>query len=176
MKKRLILLCIFILTAAFSVEVFAGEAKMNFGVKKREKKVQEQRLSQAKVKAAPVKKTPLIQPLAETTVAATTAVVGATKNITDSMYSQIVNDLAAKIGKTKSDQPAGEKVQMAAPATQKKAARVSEQKRVEQPARMKYAEKTKATIKTTGTSINKVRAKKEVEPARRQREDFSAIK
>lgn len=107
MKNGLVLLFAFILTAAFSAEGFA-EVKTNFGVKNREKKVVEQRMSQERIRETPAKKIPLVQPLAEATVAATTAVVGVAANITDAMYSTVVDNIIGKIGQTKEKQASGE--------------------------------------------------------------------
>ena len=104
MKKGLVLLFAFILTIIFSAEVFAGEVKTNFGVKKRDKKVVEQRLSQERVKKAPAKKAPLVQPLSEATVTTTTTVAGTAKNITDTMYGSVVDAMMGKIEQMKQEE------------------------------------------------------------------------
>lgn len=108
MKKGLVLLFVFILTAAFSAEVFAGEVKTNFGVKAREKKVVEQRVSKERIKEPSAKKIPLVQPIADATVAVTTTVVGATANITDAMYTAVVDNMLGKIGRMKEKQSSEE--------------------------------------------------------------------
>jgi len=153
MKKGLVLLFAFILTIAFSAEVFAGEVKTNFGVKKREKEVAEQRLSQERVKESSAKKIPLVQPLAEMTVAATTTVVGAAATITDAMYSTVVDNIIGKIGQMKDKQSSGET----------KAA-LKEPQKAKQTA---YETSPQEVRKITKASEKKERVKREVEPKNR---------
>lgn len=153
MKKGLVLLFAFTLTIAFSAEVFAGEVKTNFGVKKRDKEVVEQRLSQERVKETSTKKMPLVQPLVEMTVAATTTVVGATAAITDAMYSTVVDNIIGKIGQMKEKQSGAET----------KAA-------LEEPQKVKQAAckaSPQEVRKITKASEKKERVKREVEPKNR---------
>ena len=149
MKKGLVLLFAFILTTVFSAEVFAGEAKTNFGVKKREKKVVEQRLSQERVREAPVKKVPLIQPPAAAT-------------ITDIMYSTVVDNVLGKIEQMKQEQASGPtKVAVEKPRETERAAKQEVTQAVSEA-------KPQGAMKIAKTPKKKERIKREVEPKRRK--------
>ena len=164
MKKGLVLLFAFILTVAFSAEVFAGDAKTNFGVKKRDKEVVAQRSSQERVKEVSANKIPVVQPVAETTVAAVATVADSTINVTNAMYSNVVDNMMVKVKQMK-QKPASSKAKAISEEPQKTKQAVNQE--LTQKEQIVSEAKPKEAVKTAEKLVKKERVGREVEPKRK---------